>query len=208
MVVLLVVAAAALVVRWRRGDIVQRAQVKWVVGAAVVLLVAELLNVATFDPQDPVTIFGIVATVAIVLVPLAMGIAILRYRLYDIDRIISRTIAYALVTGLLAATFATSVILSQSVLAMFIGGQTIAVAASTLAVFALFQPVLRRVRRAVDKRFDRARYDGERTASAFSDRLRHEVDMEAVNTDLRTTVSGALAPTTLAIWLRNGRPER
>ncbi len=208
MLVLLLVGAAALVVRWRRGSTIERAQIKWVVAAAVVLLVTEIVNVATFDPTDPYSPAGILATVAIVLVPLAMGIAILRYRLYDIDRIISRTLSYAIVTGLLGAVFVGVILLLQTVLAGVVGKGGIPVAVSTLAVFALFQPVLRRVRRAVDRRFDRARYDGERTAGAFAERLRWETDMERVTGDLRATVDRAIAPTSLAIWLRTGRAPR
>jgi len=205
MLTLLVAAAAALAVRWRRGDPVERAQIKWVVAAALLMLLTEIVNVATFEASDPNALMTVIASVAIALVPIAMGVAILRYRLYEIDRVISRTIAYALVTGILASVFAAAILLLQGVLATFTQGQTVAVAASTLAVLALFQPVRRWVQRIVDRRFDRARYDAEQTATAFSDRLRHEVDMETVTRDLRSTVRGALAPTELHVWVRGGR---
>jgi hypothetical protein len=107
------------------------------------------------------------------------------------------------VTGLLGTVFVGVILLLQTVLAGVVGQGGIPVAVSTLAVFALFQPVLRRVRRAVDRRFDRARYDGERTAGAFAERLRWETDMERVSGDLRVTVASAVAPTSLAIWLRD-----
>jgi DNA integrity scanning protein DisA with diadenylate cyclase activity len=161
-----------------------------------------LLTLGAADRATSPTIFDVLGPFSLSLPPIAVGVAILRYRLYEIDRIISRTISYALVTGLLAATFAILIVGLQAVLTPFTGGQTVAVAASTLAVFALFQPVLRRVRRAVDRRFDRARYDGERTAAAFSERLRDQVDMETVTTDLRATVAGAIAPTDLGVWIR------
>lgn len=131
-----------------------------------------------------------------------MGVAILRYRLYEIDRLISRTIGWAIVTGLLVAVFAGAVVGLQALLAGFTQGQTLAVAASTLVAFALFQPVRRQVQRAVDRRFDRARYDAERTAGAFADRLRDETDIETVTADLTATTRAALAPAGLGIWIR------
>jgi hypothetical protein len=202
-------AVIAVSLRFRRGDSVQRQQVKWLAAVVIVGAVAVLTGLMAFslnpDVGNALVIVGIFALFAL---PFVIGIAILRYRLFDIDRIISRTISYALVTGVLAATFAVTIILLQAALSTFTGGQTIAVAASTLAVFALFQPVLRRVRRAVDRRFDRARYDAERTAAAFSDRLRDEIDMETVTTDLRATVAAAIAPTDLGVWLRPRRAGR
>ncbi len=208
MLVLLVTAAATLVVRWRRGHLVERAQIKWVVAAAIVMLATEILNVATFRPEAPEALTTMLASVGIALIPIAMGVAILRYRLYEIDRIISRTLAYAVVLGILGVVFAGGILLLQAVLARVTQGETIAVAASTLAVFALFQPVLRRVRHAVDHRFDRAAYDAERTVSSFSERLRSETDMETVSSDLLMTVRGAIAPTTVGMWLRAERGER
>ena len=208
MLVLLLAAVAALVARWRRGSLVERAQIKWVVAAAVVALATEIVNVATFKPEAPDAITTTLASVGIALIPVAMGIAILRYHLYDIDRIISRTLAYAVVLGILGVVFAGGILLLQAVLARVTQGETIAVAASTLAVFALFQPVLRRVRHAVDRRFDRAAYDAERTVSSFAERLRSETDMETVSAELLTTVRGAIAPAAVGMWLRAERGER
>ncbi len=208
MVALLFTAAGALLVRWRRGTLVQRTQVKWVGAAALVMLVTELVNVATFRPEDPNALTNIAAGVGIALVPIAMGVAILRYRLYEIDRIVSRTVGYATVTGILAVVFGSAVVLLSTILSQLAQAQTIAVAASTLAVFALFQPVRRRVQHIVDRRFDRSRYDAERTAGLFADRLRHEVDMETVTTDLAATTAVAVAPTSLSIWLRARTDDR
>ena len=170
LLVLLVAAIGALVTRWRRGGSVDRAQIKWVGAASVVLFAAEAVNLATFDPADPLgTPFAVVAASACTaLVPVAIGIAILRYRLYEIDRIISRTIGWAIVTGILVALFAGLVVGLQALLAAVTDESTLAVAASTLIAAALFQPLRRRVQRAVDRRFDRARYDGERTAALFA----------------------------------------
>jgi hypothetical protein len=130
--------------------------------------------------------------------------AILRYHLYDIDRLISRTISYAIVTGVLLVLFGISIVALQTLLADITQRDTISVAASTLAVLAVSQPILRRVGRAIDRRFDRARYDAERTAVAFAGRLRDDIDMERITSDLVTTTTNALAPSRTGIWLREG----
>jgi hypothetical protein len=208
MITTLILAAVALIVRWRRGNPVERAQIKWVVAATVIMLVAELVNIATFQPDEPNALTTTLANFGISLVPIAMGVAILRYRLYEIDRIISRSISYAAVTGILALVFGSVILLLQAALSPFIQGQTVAVAASTLAAFALFQPLRRRVQRVVDRRFDRARYDAELTAGAFSVRLRHETDMTRVTMDLASTANATLAPASLAIWLRSRASDR
>jgi hypothetical protein len=159
--------------------------------------------VATFpfqlDPNGPAWLLLVIAYLT---VPIAIAVAILRYRLYDIDRIISRSIAYAMVSAVLLAVFGAAVLLLSSALSSVAGGQSIAVAGSTLIAYAAFQPVLGRVRRAVDRRFDRARYDGERTATMFATRLRDETDVEAVLRDLATTTRSVVAPTSLSLWLR------
>ena len=125
----------------------------------------------------PIADLGWIAGItSLSLIPVAIGVAILRYRLYEIDRIISRTIGWAIVSGLLVAAFAGLVVLLQAALAPVTKESTLAVAASTLVAFAMFQPLRRRVQRAVDRRFDRARYDGQRLADAFGLRLQQEVD--------------------------------
>jgi hypothetical protein len=206
MLVLLILAAVALVVRWRRGNPVERAQIKWVVAGALVLLATEILNIATFRPDEPNEITTILASVGIVLVPIAMGIAILRYRLYEIDRVISRTLSYAVVTGILTAVFVGVILLLQALLTPITDGQTIAVAASTLAVFALFQPVLRRVGRTIDRQFDRARFDGDLTVAAFAARLRGDLDLVTVSHEISRTADTAVRPSKVAVWLR-GTPR-
>jgi hypothetical protein len=202
-------AMAAVSLRFRHGDPVQRQQVKWlaadvIVGATAVLAGLFLFNFFP-DLANGMIIVGILALFAM---PFVIGIAILRYRLYEIDRLISRTIAYAVVTGVLVATFGLIVLVLSTALTSVTQGQTVAVAASTLAVFALFQPVLRRVRRAVDRRFDRARYDGQRLADAFAGRLRDEVDITTVTADLDATVRAAVRPTTLGLWVRGSGGPR
>ena len=133
--------------------------------------------------------------------PVAIAIAILRYRLFEIDRIVSRTIGWAVVTGVLVAVFAAGVVLLQAALAPFTNENTIAVAGSTLVAFALFQPLRRRVQRAVDRRFDRARYDGQRTVDAFAEHLRSDVDLGSLRTSLAATADQAVRPASASVWL-------
>jgi len=201
-------AAAAVWLRYRHGSPIVRQQTKWLMVAAGVATVAFPISfvLSHFTSLDDLnTFFFLVGVLALIALPWAVAIAVLRYRLYDIDRIVSRTIAYAVVTGVLAVVFACAIVLLSSVLSNVAQGQTVAVAASTLVVFALFQPIRRRVRRAVDKRFDRARYDGARTATAFAARVRNETDMETVTKDLAATTTSSLAPAGVGIWLR-GEP--
>jgi hypothetical protein len=130
-------------------------------------------------------------------------VAILRYRLYEIDRLVSRTIGWAIVTGVLGVVFVCLVVTLQAVLAPFTRESTLAVAASTLVAFGLFQPLRRRVQRTVDRRFDRARYDGQRTTDAFAERLRNEVDLGTIRTSLAATANEAVRPSGSALWLRS-----
>ena len=137
-------------------------------------------------------------------VPLAIAVAVLRYRLYEIDRLISRSIAYAIVSAILLGVFGTAVLVLSTVLSSFAEGQSLAIAGSTLIAYAAIQPVLRRVRRNVDRRFDRARYDHERTVTDFSARLRDEINVDALTTELATTTRAAVAPSSVSLWLRSG----
>ena len=138
--------------------------------------------------------FGIVA------VPVSIGVAVLRYRLYEIDRIISRTLAYTIVTGLLVGVYAGLVLLATQVFGFH---TEVAVAAATLAAAALFNPVRRRVQHAVDRRFNRARYDADRIVAAFAAGLRGAVDLTALTDSLAGTVQQALEPAHLSIWLKD-----
>ncbi len=204
MFVVFVVGVVGLLIRWRRSVGLIRLQYRWLVAAIVLVAIANTAwAVATLalsmDTNGPA--FSAVV-IAYVCVPAAIGIAVVRYRLYEIDRIISRTIGWALVTGLLVAVFIGGVLALQALLTDVTQGQTLAVAASTLVAFALFQPVRRRVQRAVDRRFDRARYDGERTTAAFAERLRDEVDLVTLAAELQGTVGAAVRPTISSLWLR------
>jgi len=135
----------------------------------------------------------------ILAVPVAMGVAILKYRLYDIDRIISRTLGYAIITGLLIGVYAGLVLLATQVFGIH---STVAVAAATLAAAALFNPLRRWVQLKVDRRFNRARYDADRTVAAFAGRLRDTVDLDSVRDDLAAVVNQALEPAHVSVWIR------
>jgi hypothetical protein len=138
-------------------------------------------------------------------IPVCMGVAILRYRLFEIDRIISRTLAYAIVTGLLAGVYAGLVLVATQVLRLH---TPVAVAASTLAAAALFSPLRRRVQQAVDRRFNRARYDADRTVAAFADRLKDVVDLDAVREDLAGVVQKTLEPAHISLWMNERGDSR
>jgi hypothetical protein len=194
----------SMISRYRGSGRVERVQMKWFVLALGLSAVA--LTIATWESvfMDG-TVSGNSLTVYVftgAVVPVAIGIAILRYHLYDIDRIISRTIAYGIVTAILAVVFGSIIVVLSTALSTYAQGQTIAVAASTLAAFAIFQPLLRRVRRNVDRRFDRARYDAEQTVARFSDRLRDDIDLGGLSSDLDATIRDAISPRSVAIWLR------
>jgi hypothetical protein len=141
-------------------------------------------------------------------VPLAAGIAILRYRLYDIDRIINRTLIYGSLTVVLGAGYAGLVVGLQALFRPFTGGSELAITITTLAVAATFQPARRRIQDAVDRRFNRRRYDAARTLEAFSGRLRDEVDLEALRHELVSVVSETMEPAHVSLWLRPKEAHR
>jgi hypothetical protein len=197
-------AALALVIRFRAAAGVERQQLRWLTAALAFVVVAVLSGfiVAQLVPATAQTgLIWLGAIVAFPCVPIAIGIAVLRYRLYEIDRIVSRTISYAVLTALLVGVFAGAILLFQTVLAPLTGNNTLAVAASTLLVAALFQPVRGRVQRVVDRRFNRARYDAERTVAAFSERLRDEVDLRSLRSEVLDVVDRSLQPSLTGIWL-------
>jgi hypothetical protein len=187
----LLVSVAAIVVRFAGSSGEERLQLKWFAAAA-------LLVVASFIAS----IFSAVATVlqslAFVCLWTAIAIAVLKYRLYDIDRIISRTLAYAIVTGLLVGVYAGLVLLATQVLSF---SSPVAVAASTLAAAALFSPLRRRVQKVVDRRFNRARYDADQTAGAFAARLKDAVDLDSIQDDLARVVHQTLEPAHVSVWV-------
>jgi hypothetical protein len=203
-VAVMILGVAAVLTRYRLGDVTLRQQLRWFVAAA--LLVAVPLPLSAI-PGEGGPFWGAVACAGLLLVPVSVGIAVTRHRLYEIDRLLSRTIGWAIVTGLLLALFGATVVGLQALLADVTQGQTLAVAASTLLAFALFQPGRRRVQSAVDRRFDRSRYDGERTAAAFGERLRNQIDLASLETDIGATVAAALRPTSTGVWIRLANPS-
>ena len=197
MAVLGVLALASLVVRFRRSRDAERAQLKWFLFAVTFFVVAVVAAVTTESELSwYAVVFGLAS------LPVAAAIAILRYHLYEIDRLVSRSIAYAVLTGGLIVTFVVVNLAMTTIFSSVTNVDSAAVAAATLIVAALFTPLRRRIQRVVDRRFDRARYDSEQTAVAFSTRLRDEVDLPAVTADLDATVRAAMAPTTVDVWLR------
>ena len=202
----LTAAIVGLLVRYRRSEGIARLQLRWLVAALAGILTSVVFALVVTVVFGDVVGSWIPAGITYILVPVSIAVAISRYRLFEIDRIISRTIGWALVSGLLVAAVAILVVGLQALLSNVTQGQTLAVAASTLVAFALFQPVRQRVQRAVDRRFDRARYDGQLTAAAFAERLRTEVDLDSVASDLTQSVQGALRPGSLGIWLKESGP--
>ncbi len=213
MLVLLVIGPVAMMQRFARARGVERQQLKWFAYGSILLGLAIIVTaVAYFTPPlraldpnarvPPAMFGGIPAVAGLLAIPVAAGIAILRYRLYDIDLLIRRTLVYGALSATLVAVYIGLVIALQGVLSGFTGGSSLAVAASTLAVAALFQPLRRRIQAAVDRRFYRSRYDAARTLGAFSSRLRHEVDLAHLTEELRGVVAETLQPTSVSVWLR------
>jgi hypothetical protein len=190
-----VAALCRQVISWRRATGERRQQLKWLMSGAALCGVSLIASVATGSSLWAVLMIGAAA------LPVSIGIGILKYRLYDIDRIISRTLAYALVTGLLVGVYAGLVLLATQVLRF---SSPVAVAASTLAAAALFAPLRRRVQRLVDRRFNRARYDADAAVEAFATRLAGAVALPEVRADLLTVVGRALEPAHLAVWVAEG----
>jgi hypothetical protein len=195
------VSVASVVVRYRRAGAVQREQIRWVAWAAGVFVGVYMLGLMPFLPKA-FTENQVIPFLAYSLVPVAIGFAILRYRLYDIDRIVSRTVSYAVVTAMLAGVYVGSVALLTGVLPF--PGEA-GTAGSVLAAAALFTPLRRRVQRAVDRRFNRVRYDHEAVVAAFAQRMRDQVAIKTVHADLAQTVDQALGPAHYSLWLR-GEP--
>jgi hypothetical protein len=192
-------ALLSLAFRYRRARTAERAQLKWLVYAGALIVAALLVPAGRIvGPGDAASnLQNAMSSGAVALVPVAIGIAILRYRLYDIDRVISRTLAYAIVTALLAGIYAGLVLLATQV---FRFSSPVAVAGATLAAAALFSPLRRRVQRMVDRRFNRARYDAETTVAAFAARLKDAVDLDSVRDDLASVVQTALEPAHVWVW--------
>ena len=202
LVALMAIGAISVLVRFRRSQGLERQQLRWMMAALTLVPLAVIAGFLLVTGGAPSQVAWIPALVAFMLPPLAVGIAVLRYRLYEIDRIISRTIGWAAVTTVLAVVFVAVILVTQTALASITTSNTFAVAASTLVVAALFQPLRRRVQAKVDRRFNRARYDAERTVAAFAGRLRDELDIEALTTAIAAAVIQTVEPVSVSLWLR------
>ena len=199
----IVAAIAAIAGRYAGARDLERLQLRWLVaafGSIAVAIPVGLAIVVVFD--DAGEFAWVPASLGFLLPPIAIGIAVTRYRLYEIDRLISRGLSWAVLSGVLVGVYAGAILLFQTLLGGVIQGQTVAVAGSTLLAAALFQPLRRRVQLAVDHRFNRARYDAERTATDFADRLRDEMDLASVSGDIVGVIDTALRPTTIGVWIR------
>ncbi len=200
-------SVVSLVVRFRRARSEERQQIKWLMYALVLLIAYELIRQLilylldfTVPPNLGDVVFGSLWV--------AIAIAILRYRLYDIDIIINRTLVYGILTALLAAIYFSSVVVLQKILSPLIGGNDqLAIVASTLAVAALFNPLRRRIQSFIDRRFYRSKYDAAKTLEAFSAKLRDETDLDALSDDLVGVVRETMQPSHVSLWLRPDTPR-
>ena len=195
--------AWSIVSRYRMADDIGRQQLKWFLLAMLVTLAAVGITAVSAmvtgqAPEIGLIVFGYAGA----LVPIAIGIAILRYQLYDIDRLISRSLAYAIVTGVLAAVFAVTAIGLSAMLGTFAQGQSLSVAGATLFVLTLFGPLRRRAQSAIDRRFDRSNYDASKTVQALTERLRDDVDLERVEADVLGVLDRTFHPSAAGMWLR------
>ena len=197
----LVICGSAIVVRFARSAGDERLQLKWFAAAAVLVVVTFIAVILTNTNSVAAVILN---NLALLCLNIAISVAVLKYRLYEIDRIISRTLAYTIVTGFLVGLYAGLVLLATQVLRF---SSPVAVAASTLVAAALFSPLRRRVQRIVDRRFNRARYDAEDMVAAFAVRLKDAVDPDAVQADLASVIQRALEPAHVSMWLNHGQPS-
>ncbi len=201
-------AALSVYVRLRQARGVERQQIKWFAYAAAIYAVSIVLNVINLAIDAPLWFergSTAIFTVAGMTIPISIGIAILSYRLYDIDRIINRTLVYGSLTVTLVSLYFGGIVLLQRVFDLLTGAgekSTLAVVASTLVIAALFNPLRRRVQGFVDRRFYRYKYDAAKTLEAFGSRLRDETDLEALSNDLVGVVRGTMQPEHVTLWLR------
>jgi hypothetical protein len=199
----LATSGSAVVVRFQRARRIERIQLKWflyAVGVALIVFVIVLPLVLIGALPD--NIAAPMTYLAFALPPLAVGIAILRHHLYDIDVLINRTIVYAATSATIAGAFFGGIVVLQALLRPFTGGSEIAVAGATLASFALLQPLRRRIQQTVERRFSRARYDAQRTLDDFAVQLRDEVELESVRAQLISAVAQTMSPAHASLWLR------
>jgi hypothetical protein len=200
----LVMGAVSLLLRFRRARGVERLQLRWLVWGAAIAAMALLVAVMALILLEDFELLTVAVGISAAVLPLATGAAILRYRLYDLDRIISRTLAWTLLTVLLGLGYGAIVVLLGRLLP---DSSSLAVAAATLAVAAIFQPARRRVQAVVDRRFNRHRYDAARIIDGFSAGLRSQVDLTTLTGELLAVVDQTVQPTRASLWLRSSGPR-
>jgi hypothetical protein len=207
---LFVLCAVALFVRYRRADDTEREQIKWLLYACAMFVSVYVIGgVGGLGGTNSIGghIWEVFFGLSLVTIPAAIGIAILRYRLYDIDIIINRTLVYGPLTATLALIYVGGVVSLQALFRVLAGQEsTLAVVASTLVIAALFNPLRRWVQAFVDRRFYRSKYDARKTLEAFSATLRNETDLEALNNELVSVVTETMQPTHVSVWLRPDSP--
>jgi hypothetical protein len=210
LILVVVFATASLFVRMRRASGVERQQVKWLLYAATLLSFAGLLGLI-IEPIGTGWVGLVILTLGFLSVPVAIGIAILRYRLYEIDIIINRTLVYGTLTGTLALVYFGGVTLTQASFRTLTDQQELpqlVIVASTLVIAALFTPLRRRIQSIIDRSFYRRKYDAARTLEGFSKKLRDETDLEALRGDLVGVVRETMQPAHVSVWLQHSAPQK
>jgi len=197
-----VLAAASIVVRWRRSSGIERQQIKWLLPSCLIISAQAALVV--FVPDGGGLLGEVLLLTGLASIPVAIGVAILRYRLYDIDLVINRALVYGSLTAILGLVYLGSVVVLGGLVRPLAGSNDLAVAGSTLAAAALFSPARRRIQALVDRRFYRRRYDTARTVEGFAARLRDEVDLDTLHSDLVEVVRETLQPASVSMWIREG----
>jgi hypothetical protein len=205
----LIAALISQVIRFRRSRGDERQQLKWFTMSAAMVVVMIVLGevvlskIAALEPLGD-ALFGLILS----LLPISIGIAILKYRLYDIDVVVNRTLVYGALTATLVGTYVALVFVLQRLLAPLTAQSDLAIAGSTLAVAALFRPARARIQRFIDRRFYRSKYDAQRTLESFTERLRDEIDLEALTSHLRNVVAMTVQPQTVSLWFRASDGKR
>jgi len=211
MLILIGVAAASLLMRRLYARGVERQQIKWFTYATAVATSGAILKYIVSEPLDLVLISWVgqaLVLIGLAGIPISMGIAITRYRLYEIDILINRTLVYGALTAALVALYLVGIVVLQSVFVALTGEQsTLAVVASTLLIAALFTPLRRRIQGFIDRRFYRRKYDARKTLQGFSDQLRNETDLEELSDDLVGVVRETMQPAHVSLWLRHDTPQ-
>ncbi len=204
------VGLVSLLTRFRRSAGLERLQYRWLAWAVLLVAVANVLwvIVTTILRVEDALLAAVIVAISYPAIPVAVVIAVLRYRLYDIDRLVSRTLGWGIATAAIVVLFVGAVLALQAALSSVTQSGTLAVAASTLLAFAIFQPMRRRVQALVDRRFDRPRLEAERILAGHGERLRHETDLERIEVGVLDTVSETLRPTSAAVWIRGAAGSR